>query len=52
MATDCPGGVRATSMIPPLNQLGYLPPGIHRASFDEVIARFGLGNPQREAQAD
>lgn len=52
MATDYPGGVRATSIIPPLNQLGYLPPGIHRASFDEAIARFGLGDPQREAQAD
>ena len=38
-------------MIPPLNEHGYLPPGIHPASMDECIARFGVGSEQREAQA-
>ena len=35
-----------------MNELGYLPPGIHVASLDEVIARFGLGNEQRQAQGE
>lgn len=35
-----------------MNELGYLPPGVHVASLDEVIARFGVGNEQRQAQAD
>ena len=39
-------------LIPELNEFGYLPPGVHRAALDEVIARFGIGNEQREAQAD
>lgn len=39
-------------MIPPLNEHGYLPPGVHEATLDEVIARFGHGSEQREAQAD
>lgn len=37
-------------MIPPLNEHGYLPPGVHRTTLDEVIARFGVGNDQRVAQ--
>ncbi len=39
-------------MIPELTELGLLPPGVHQATLDEVIARFGIGNEQREAQAD
>ena len=35
-----------------MNELGYLPPGVHVASLDEVIARFGVGNEQRQAQGE
>jgi hypothetical protein len=38
-------------MLPPLTPHGYLPPGVHPATLDEVIARFGHGSEQREAQA-
>jgi hypothetical protein len=38
-------------LIPPLNELGYLPPGVHRATLEEVLDRFGHGSEQREAQA-
>jgi hypothetical protein len=38
-------------LIPPFNEHGYLPPGIHQATLDEVIDRFGTGSEQREAQA-
>jgi hypothetical protein len=38
-------------MIPALNEEGYLPPGVYQATLDEVIARFGRGSEQREAQA-
>lgn len=31
------------------NQQGDLPEGVHQASLDEVIARFGSGTPQRAA---
>ncbi|HEV3145676.1 MAG TPA: hypothetical protein VGZ47_17440 [Gemmataceae bacterium] len=33
----------------PFNELGDLPTGVHKASFSEVIARFGAGSKQREA---
>jgi hypothetical protein len=36
-------------MIPPLNEHGYLPPGVHPATLEEVIARFGVGNEERQA---
>ena len=39
-------------VIPDLNELGYLPPGVHVASLDEVITRFGVGNEQRQAQGE
>ena len=38
-------------MIPPLDEHGYLPPGVHPATLEEVIERFGHGSEQREAQA-
>lgn len=34
-------------MIPPLTREGWLPPGIHWASWDEFVERFG-GSPHRE----
>lgn len=38
-------------MIPAFNESGYLPPGRHIATIDEVIGRFGKGSEQRAAQA-
>ncbi len=35
--------------LPPLNSQGELPPGVHRATIDEVVARFGGETPQRQA---
>lgn len=37
-------------MIPPFDDSGNLPPGIHRASLGEVKARFGVGSEIRTAQ--
>lgn len=37
-------------MIPPFDDVGNLPPGIHRASLDEVKSRFGVGSEIRIAQ--
>ena len=34
--------------LPELDSNGDLPIGVHRASLDEVIARFGHGTPQRQ----
>jgi hypothetical protein len=39
-------------MIPPFDDYGNLPPGIHRATIEEVRARFGDGSPEREAEMD
>ena len=38
-------------MIPPFQPDGNLPPGIHTATWEEVVARFG-GNPQRKRLLD
>ena len=38
-------------MIPALTEHGYLPPGLHVASIEDVVARFGVGSEQRETQA-
>src|SRR5262245_2448790 len=35
--------------LPQLNAEGDLPPGVHQATLDEVVARFGTGTRQREA---
>ena len=37
-------------MLPPFDDRGYLPPGIHECSFDELAARFGSGSPERIVQ--
>ncbi len=37
-------------MIPPLNDDGYLPPGIHAATLDEIAERFGKESEVRRAQ--
>jgi hypothetical protein len=33
--------------LPPLNSAGDLPPGIHRARWDEIESRFATGSPRR-----
>lgn len=39
-------------MIPPYNEEGYLPPGIHPANVEEIAARFGSGSELREVQME
>jgi hypothetical protein len=39
-------------MIPPCNDDGYLPPGIHGATLEEIAARFGQESEIRQAQMD
>lgn len=35
--------------LPNLNSEGELPEGVHQATIDEILARFGSGTPQRQA---
>lgn len=37
-------------MLPDLDEHGNLPPGIHRCSIDEVVARFGHGSLDRQLE--
>ncbi len=37
-------------MLPPFDDHGYLPPGIHECSWDELVVRFGIGSPERNVQ--
>jgi hypothetical protein len=37
---------------PDFNSAGDLPPGVHPASLDEVVARFGAGTAQRQTVTD
>lgn len=37
-------------MLPPFDEHGNLPPGIHLASIVEVAERFGSGSPEREVE--
>ena len=37
-------------MLPPLNDHGNLPPGIHLASVEEVVERFGGASAEREVE--
>jgi hypothetical protein len=39
-------------MIPQFNDQGYLPAGVHVATFDEVAARFGAESELRRVQMD
>src|SRR5262245_22890421 len=37
-------------MLPDFDDDGNLPPGIHRATIEEVARRFGHGSPEREVE--
>jgi hypothetical protein len=39
-------------MVPDFNELGYLPPGVHGATLDEISVRFGRESEIRRAQMD
>ena len=39
-------------MIPPFDEHGYLPPGIHPATLEEIDARFGRESELRRVQMD
>ena len=39
-------------MIPPFNENGYLPPGIHKASLEEIAERFGRQSEVRRDQME
>lgn len=39
-------------MIPPFQDNGYLPPGIHKATIEEVEARFGLESELHRVQME
>jgi hypothetical protein len=39
-------------VIPPFDDHGYLPPGVHPATLDEVAARFGQGSELRRVQME
>lgn len=39
-------------MIPPFNEFGNLPPGIHPATLDEIVARFGGESEIRRVQME
>jgi len=34
-------------MLPPFDEYGNLPAGIHRCTVDELVERFGTGSPER-----
>jgi hypothetical protein len=38
------------TVLPPLNEFGYLPPGIHHSTIKELTVRFGVGSPEREVE--
>ena len=39
-------------MIPFFNEDGYLPPGVHRATLEEITARFGQESELRQVQME
>jgi hypothetical protein len=39
-------------VIPEFNEIGYLPPGIHLASLDEIASRFGQESEIRRVQME
>jgi hypothetical protein len=46
------GLAQGRSMIPPFNDDGYLPPGIHSAPLEEIAARFGQESELRRVQME
>jgi hypothetical protein len=43
---------RRLPLIPPFNDDGYLPAGIHRASLEEISSRFGQESELRQVQME
>jgi hypothetical protein len=37
-------------MLPAFDANGNLPPGIHRCTVDEIVARLGAGSPERQVE--
>jgi hypothetical protein len=37
-------------MLPDFDEFGNLPPGIHPATIEEVVQRFGAGSPERDVE--
>jgi hypothetical protein len=37
-------------VLPDYDEYGNLPPGIHPASIEEVVRRFGAGSPERDVE--
>jgi hypothetical protein len=37
-------------LLPPFDEFGYSPPGIHACRVEELVARFGSGSPEREVE--
>lgn len=37
-------------MLPPFDEFGYLPQGIHSCAIEELVSRFGGGSPEREVE--
>ncbi len=46
------GPVQGSVMIPPFNNDGYLPPGIHPATLEEIAVRFGQESELRQVQME
>jgi hypothetical protein len=44
--------IEACGMIPPFNELGNLPPGVHPATLDEIADRFGTASELRRVQME
>jgi hypothetical protein len=36
--------------VPPFDEHGNLPPGVHRCTFEEVALRLGTGSPERQVE--
>ena len=45
-----PQGSRIAEMLPTLDEHGNLPPGIHLASVESLVERFGSGSAEREVE--
>src|SRR5437016_2083437 len=46
------GPAQGSTMIPHCNDDGYLPPGIHPATLEEIAARFGQESELRQVQME